>query len=219
MEAAKFLNIKESKIQLQRQQFVRESDQNMPPTPIPPLELKLQSSPKQRKVRFHEKVHQSVDQHQQQPDKHSDQGLTTLLERLKQDSAKALETDSTSMESSNLHTGSCFASYTYVDATTESAAQQRYIKIQDNYGNVFNCREGPEKHLQTTVDNDTLSMLRQPLLTTSSTANQWDELITHFGISITEESECRGIDYVDFRCPIGTEDRIALFYDSVLYVT
>ena len=73
--------------------------------------------------------------------------------------------------------------------------------------------------MQTTVDNDTLSMLRQPLLTTSSTANQWDELITHFGISITEESECRGIDYVEFRCPIGTADRIALFYDSVLDAT
>jgi hypothetical protein len=42
------------------------------------------------------------------------------------------------------------------------------------------------------------------------------DLATKYGV---EESECQGIDYVEFNCPMGTADKIALFYDSVLDVT
>lgn len=79
------------------------------------------------------------------------------------------------------------------------------IKIVDMYGNVFYChqRESPP------------SLLKQPLVSKKAT-EEFGDLALTYGC---EESECRGIDYVEINCPAGTAEKIALFYDSVLDAT
>jgi hypothetical protein len=82
---------------------------------------------------------------------------------------------------------------------------REFVRVTDRYGNVFFCREGPE--------GDT--SFRQPLVSETDT-EVYGEVATKYG---RECSECRGIDYVEFHCPWGTAEKIALFYDSVFDAT
>jgi hypothetical protein len=100
------------------------------------------------------------------------------------------------------HDNKCFASYELGGQGT----QQEYVKIEDCYGNVFFCREGSQKEYDA---------WRQPLVSKVDT-EAFGEIATQYG---TEESECLGIDYVEFKCPIGTASKIAVFYDSVFDAT
>lgn len=95
----------------------------------------------------------------------------------------------------------CFTSY----EITNDPTGKELIKIQDRYGNIFHCREGAEKETK----------LQQPILS-SSEIEEFGEIATEYGM---EESECRGIDYVELNCPTGTARKIASFYDSVFDAT
>jgi len=79
-----------------------------------------------------------------------------------------------------------------------------FVKLIDWYGNVFFCREGPEVNTN----------LHQPIL--SSVDSAFGDLAIKYG---KVESDCRGIDYVEFNCPIGTAEKIARFYDFVFDAT
>jgi hypothetical protein len=80
------------------------------------------------------------------------------------------------------------------------------VEIIDNYGNVFCCRE--KKPLTT-------HEWKQPLVGIHDT-DEFGTVATKYGCT---ESECRGIDYVEIKCPLNTAKQIALFYDSVLDAT
>ena len=132
--------------------------------------------------------------------------LDPMLQRLKQIEEEPLER--------------CFASYEYHDEPSSSSSPQRpFIRLQDLYGNVFYCRQSASvQETDTATDSTGPSRdLRQPLV--SNTANHVEtlgDLAIKYGM---EESECQGIDYVEFKCPMGMADKIALFYDSVLDAT
>jgi hypothetical protein len=96
----------------------------------------------------------------------------------------------------------CFASY-----EISKEGDRESIKIEDRYGNVFYCREGPEKFTD----------FRQPIVSSTDT-DDFGDVATQYG-SAGDESECRGIDYVEFRCPVGGAEKIAVFYDSILDAT
>jgi hypothetical protein len=91
-----------------------------------------------------------------------------------------------------------FASY-QIDIDPKS--KKEMIKITDLYGNSFHCRSG-----------DASNKPCQPIISSDETDEWGDNIATKYG---KEASECLGIDYVEFQCPIGTAERIALFYDSV----
>ena len=57
--------------------------------------------------------------------------------------------------------------------------------------------------------------MRQPIILPHQT-DQWGEIATRYG---KVDSDCQGIDYVEFQCPMGQAERIALFYESVLDAT
>ena len=80
------------------------------------------------------------------------------------------------------------------------------IQIVDKYGNVFVCRE---------KQTPTMTTMKQPLVSKQDT-NEFGTVATKYGC---DETECRGIDYVEIKCPQNTADKIALFYDSVLDAT
>jgi hypothetical protein len=96
----------------------------------------------------------------------------------------------------------CFKSY-----EISKEGDRESIEIQDRYGNVFYCRQGPEKFTD----------LRQPIVSATET-DDFGDVATQYG-SAGGESECRGIDYVEFRCPVGAAEKIAVFYDSILDAT
>jgi len=82
------------------------------------------------------------------------------------------------------------------------------VKIVDKYGNVFVCRVKTSPPL-------TATEMKQPLVAKVD-KEEFGEVAAKYGC---EESECRGIDYVEISCPPNTADKIALFYDSVLDAT
>jgi hypothetical protein len=83
---------------------------------------------------------------------------------------------------------------------------QEVIHLTDCYGNVFHCRAGGSR-VETT--------LRQPVISPTET-DEWGEVATKYGC---DESDCRGIDYLEFQCPVGTAAKIALFYESIFDAT
>jgi hypothetical protein len=85
-------------------------------------------------------------------------------------------------------------------------SQCEFVKLVDVYDNVFYCRVG---------DPSTNEDKRQPMIAPDETS-QWGEYAERYGRA---ESDCRGIDYVEFHCPLGTAEKIALFYESVLDAT
>jgi hypothetical protein len=93
---------------------------------------------------------------------------------------------------------------------------QEVIHVTDCYGNVFHCRSGASREgsLQQQLG------LRQPVISRSPT----DTAIAKWGGDFAkqygcDETDCRGIDYVEFLCPMQTAAKIALFYESVLDAT
>jgi hypothetical protein len=84
-------------------------------------------------------------------------------------------------------------------------SQREFVKLVDMYDNVFYCRAGDP------VNTDK----EQPMIRPDET-NEWGDHATKYG---RIESDCRGVDYVEFLVPKGTAERIALFYESVLDVT
>lgn len=84
------------------------------------------------------------------------------------------------------------------------------VRIVDRYENEFKCRVGAISSGRRAQD------WKQPVLSSSGDDSYSAEITTRFGC---DQTECRGIDYVEFHCPVGTAERIALFYESVLDAT
>lgn len=84
-------------------------------------------------------------------------------------------------------------------------SQREYVKLVDQYDNVFWCRKGES------VNVDKV----QPIIGPEET-DKWGFYATKYG---RKESECRGIDYVEFDCPPNSAEKIAVFYDSVFDAT
>jgi hypothetical protein len=83
---------------------------------------------------------------------------------------------------------------------------QEVIHLTDCHGNVFHCRAGGSR-----VD----ATLRQPIIAPTET-EEWGDAAVQYG---RDESDCRGIDYVEFKCPVGTAAKIAIFYESIFDAT
>eukprot|EP00980_Cylindrotheca_fusiformis_P016261 scaffold4829_cov129-Cylindrotheca_fusiformis.AAC.21 len=84
-------------------------------------------------------------------------------------------------------------------------SRREFVKLVDQYDNVFYCRVG----------NPVNTNKRQPIISPNET-EEWGEHATKYGLL---ESECRGIDYVEFLCSPGTAEKIAVFYESVFDAT
>ena len=83
------------------------------------------------------------------------------------------------------------------------------IRIVDHYGNVFACRAKPSRA-------EGLQPILSPPSTDTDATSQERDIADAYGKTSTD---CRGIDYVEFLCPVGTAGKIALFYESVLDAT
>jgi hypothetical protein len=91
------------------------------------------------------------------------------------------------------------------EVDVDPRSQREFVKLVDKYDNVFYCRVGES------VNTDK----QQPIISADE-IEEWGEHATKYGRS---ESECRGIDYVEFNCPAGSAEKIALFYESVFDAT
>jgi len=107
------------------------------------------------------------------------------------------------VESTTTKSNRCFDSYKIVNDNRGET-----IQIKDRYGNMFHCREGAEPLTQ---------KYQQPIVKSSETDKYGDVVATKYGMEI--ESECRGIDYIEFNCRIRTAQKIATFYESVFDAT
>ncbi|GAX17362.1 hypothetical protein FisN_41Hh001 [Fistulifera solaris] len=87
---------------------------------------------------------------------------------------------------------------------------REFIRLVDHYDNVFYCRQDSLANRRA-VEEQWI----QPIISSANTDFPAD-LVQRFG---RDRSECRGIDYVEFLCPVGTAERIALFYESVFDAT
>lgn len=90
---------------------------------------------------------------------------------------------------------------------TDDAGNKSSIRLVDYYGNVFLCRAGGNP-----VSDPSLV---QPIISPVET-EAWGSIASTYG---RETTDCKGIDFVEFKCPLGVADRIALFYESVLDAT
>jgi hypothetical protein len=90
---------------------------------------------------------------------------------------------------------------------TSSQQTPPCIHIEDLYGNRFSCRANTPNLVNAT--------LQQPFIRPADT-DQWKNVAVEYG---KDAIECQGLQYVEFKCPVGTAAKIALFYESVLDVT
>lgn len=101
--------------------------------------------------------------------------------------------------------------YEYEIRTDERSGCE-YVKLHDGYGNIMYARE---RAVDLNTDVDTI---KQPILSSQASS----EAIKEFGEAIVtkygrdNETECIGIDYVEFRCPRGTVSPISEFYECAL---
>jgi hypothetical protein len=92
---------------------------------------------------------------------------------------------------------------------TDPRTGKQCLVVVDKYGNQFYCRIAKSR---------VNPSWQQPVIGTSKEdIEQWgQDVVDEFGKS---KVECSGIAYVEFLCPAGTAERIALFYDSVFDAT
>ena len=125
---------------------------------------------------------------------------------LRYNDLEGLKTRLLQHDNDNDNDNKCFQEYSI---GRDPGSQQEHVRIVDTYGNVFYCRAKP--------NSSSSLMLRyvQPLVSADDTET-WGEIATRYG---RESSECRGIDYVEFDCPVGTASKIAQFYETVFDAT
>lgn len=100
--------------------------------------------------------------------------------------------------------------YERYEKSTDPRSGKDFFSIIDKYGNQFCCRIGYSR---------VKSTWKQPIIGLSEKdVETWGkDVVDRFGRS--QKIDCAGISYVEFRCPVGTADKIALFYDSVFDAT
>lgn len=92
----------------------------------------------------------------------------------------------------------------------DEASGREYVRLVDRYDNVFYCRQKVNGATTSRADG-----WKQPVIAPSDTET-WQDVAKRFGRDTTD---CLGIDYVEFNCPMGTAEKISLFYDAVLDAT
>jgi len=100
----------------------------------------------------------------------------------------------------------CFESY---EICMSADNDETIIKIKDRYGTVFHCREGTEKSTQ---------KYKQSVVKLSD-EDKFGDVALRYGVKDDESTDCRGIDYVEFDCPMTTAEKIAQFYESIFDAT
>ncbi len=101
-----------------------------------------------------------------------------------------------------------FAQYSIEDEGSDREA----VRIMDNYGNIFYCRK------RSVGDDEMQIMLtaKQPVLyKTEKDIEEYTSAAEKYGLDVDEETECKGISYVEFLVPRGITAQIAEFYDCV----
>jgi hypothetical protein len=126
---------------------------------------------------------------------------------------KLLQQQDTTKDSIDDSQLSCISDYEW----GEEKSGRPYVRIEDQYGNIIFCRS--EEHEPTSSSFrrqlSIQSNWKQPLVTTSDT-EKFGDIATQYGKA---ESECLGIDYVEFSCPKGSATKIAQFYDAIFDAT
>jgi hypothetical protein len=91
------------------------------------------------------------------------------------------------------------------------------VQLVDRYGNVFVCRPGggPGRSSSSFKDETTPRTMQQPIIAPTET-ERWGEIAARYG---KHETDCTGIEYVEFQCPRKTAAKIANFYETVLDAT
>mmetsp|Transcript_14649 Transcript_14649/g.22656 ORF Transcript_14649/g.22656 Transcript_14649/m.22656 type:complete len:416 (-) Transcript_14649:138-1385(-) len=90
---------------------------------------------------------------------------------------------------------------------TDERSGREYVKLHDGYGNVIYARE---RAVDLNTDVDTM---KQPILSGKNVEEFGEAIASEYG---RDETDCIGIDYVEFRCPRGTVPPISEFYECAL---
>ena len=101
------------------------------------------------------------------------------------------------------------AAYERYEKLSDARTGKDYLSIVDKYGNHLSCRVGTSRVEPT---------WQQPIIGTTEqdVATYGEDVVKRFGRS---QPACSGLAYVEFQCPTGTAEKIALFYDSVFDAT
>jgi hypothetical protein len=108
---------------------------------------------------------------------------------------------------------SCISHYEW----GEDKSGRPYLRIKDRYGNVLYCRAEDHENVPSSFRRQVSlqSPWKQPLVSTTD-IDKFGDIAIQYG---KMESECLGIDYVEFPCPKGSATKIAQFYDSIFDAT
>jgi catechol 2,3-dioxygenase-like lactoylglutathione lyase family enzyme len=115
----------------------------------------------------------------------------------------------------------CFAQYSIENKGDE---QRESVRIMDNYGNVFFCRKGNPpiefEHNDGKVEKELIRTAKQPIITTEDEdVEKYGNAATQYGLAKGEESECKGISYIEILVPRNKAGKIAEFYECVFDAT
>jgi len=93
-------------------------------------------------------------------------------------------------------------------------SNREFIRLTDRYDNVFLCRP-EEEDSGNRKSNSNIYKWKQPIIAPTD-LEEWGSIANDYG---RDQTDCAGLEFVEFVCPIGTAKKIALFYDSVLDAT
>lgn len=96
------------------------------------------------------------------------------------------------------------------------------VRIIDRYGNIFYCRLRG-KPLSTEKNDDLVNVAKQPIIYSNNEdhVKEYQDVAAKYGLLQGEETECKGISYVEFNVVKGKNkiEDIAEFYDCVFDAT
>ncbi len=125
-----------------------------------------------------------------------------------------------------------YSSYSIEDDGDEENGDILCVRIVDRYGNVFYCRKGPQQSasksesINDDKDEDQLiNTAKQPIIYSDKEEHiqEYQDVANKYGLKQGQETECRGISYVEFNVPKGFNSNnnnnkiedLAEFYDCV----
>ena len=108
-----------------------------------------------------------------------------------------------------------YSEYSIVDRDgDDSNGIIKSVRIVDRYGNEFYCRLRMNKS-----SNELINIAKQPIVYSDNEdhINEFDDIASKYGLKQGEETECKGISYVEFNVMKGKNivENIAEFYDCV----
>jgi hypothetical protein len=96
------------------------------------------------------------------------------------------------------------------------------IRLVDHYNNVFYCRSSSTSRVSPDWKQPILSRHADDSSTDHDDIPAWKkEVMGVYGRDDYDSDDgcCRGIDYIEFKCPMGAAEKIALFYNGVFDAT